>query len=522
MRFLSHVLLLFRKELRVLARDRQATVLLFVMPAVFVFLLSLALSDVYAKLTTLDLDLALVVEDEGEHADSLVRYLQETPGVKLIDLPTGASLQELYRLDEVRAYVRVPLGFSDGIEELVQSSGEELLDAERLEWSVSPTLDASYRSVVQITLTLCCARVVQDQMVRTAGVLGSELEEMAGHVERLAGHLEEAIGQLESTAVQLEGSREEVEEFAAAALAEKAARAEAERARAELEGRAADPEDARWQETERKSAPVTTELIGVDPEETDALTPEERAELDELIQRASSEAAATRDRSAPRIAWDDDLFLVAARDEGGKITLPSPLQQNVPGWSLFAMFFIVVPLSSALHRERAEGTLRRLRTLTVSRAAILGGKLLPYLLVGALQFSTMVLVGLYLVPEFSDLKLELGPKPHVLVPITLVAAFAATSYGLLVAAFTRTPEQAAAFGATSVIVLSVLGGVMIPHFIMPAFLQDAAVVSPLYWGQRAYLDTMLHGAGVADVALPLQVLVGFGVVCLGLAARRIT
>ena len=149
------------------------------------------------------------------------------------------------------------------------------------------------------------------------------------------------------------------------------------------------------------------------------------------------------------------------------------------------------------------------------------GKLVPYVLVGMVQFAGMLCVGLWVVPLFGDLALELGERPWVLLPITAVAALAATSYALVVAALTRTPEQAAAFGATSIIILAVLGGVMVPHFVMPAALQDLGRVSPLYWGHKAYLDAFLHGAGLREVAPSLAVLGAFAVGCLALASHRI-
>ena len=143
------------------------------------------------------------------------------------------------------------------------------------------------------------------------------------------------------------------------------------------------------------------------------------------------------------------------------------------------MFFIVVPLSHGLHRERTEGTLRRILGLAVPKSAAVIGKLVPYVIVGMMQFAGMLAVGLYVVPLLADLSLELGDKPLVLIPITFTCAVAATSYALLVATLARTPEQAAAFGATSVIILAVLGGVMIPHFVKPAALQKMALASPL-------------------------------------------
>ena len=51
------------------------------------------------------------------------------------------------------------------------------------------------------------------------------------------------------------------------------------------------------------------------------------------------------------------------------------MQQNVPAWLVFGAFFVVIPLSNTLIRERQQGTLRRLRTMPVGQGTLLVGKL---------------------------------------------------------------------------------------------------------------------------------------------------
>ncbi len=58
--------------------------------------------------------------------------------------------------------------------------------------------------------------------------------------------------------------------------------------------------------------------------------------------------------------------------------MPSAVQQSVPGWLVFGVFFVVVPLSNTFIRERQLGTLRRLRSTNLSRGTVLLGKLIPY------------------------------------------------------------------------------------------------------------------------------------------------
>jgi ABC-2 type transport system permease protein len=53
---------------------------------------------------------------------------------------------------------------------------------------------------------------------------------------------------------------------------------------------------------------------------------------------------------------------------------PTSVQQNAPAWTLLAMFFLTVPLSVSFIREREQGSLFRLQTMTVPPWVVLGGK----------------------------------------------------------------------------------------------------------------------------------------------------
>ncbi|PKO49996.1 MAG: ABC transporter permease, partial [Betaproteobacteria bacterium HGW-Betaproteobacteria-21] len=88
----------------------------------------------------------------------------------------------------------------------------------------------------------------------------------------------------------------------------------------------------------------------------------------------------------------------AGTDAETSQALPSSVQQNVPAWLIFSMFFVVVPISAVFIAERQHGTLQRLATQQVSFGLILAGKLLPFFVVNQVQAVVMVLVGQHLVP----------------------------------------------------------------------------------------------------------------------------
>ena len=78
--------------------------------------------------------------------------------------------------------------------------------------------------------------------------------------------------------------------------------------------------------------------------------------------------------------------------------LPNSVQHNVPAWALFAIFFITIPLSANIVREKTQGTHIRLLTSPLSYGELLMAKIGVFLLIGLLQFALMVLMGLYIFP----------------------------------------------------------------------------------------------------------------------------
>ena len=202
-------------------------------------------------------------------------------------------------------------------------------------------------------------------------------------------------------------------------------------------------------------------------------------------------------------------------------SFPSPLQQSVPGWTIFAMFFIAIPMSLGFLKEKNDGTLQRLFTYPVDAPLIALGKVVPYYLINGLQFILMLLVGVYVMPQVVDIPFALGDHPWHLVPITVVTAAAATGFGVLIAACARTPEQAATLASTGAVLMGVFGGIMVPHVVMPVFMKKLAMISPMYWAHQAYLDVLLREASLMTILPKLIVLTGFAAICFYIAGRRV-
>ncbi len=202
--------------------------------------------------------------------------------------------------------------------------------------------------------------------------------------------------------------------------------------------------------------------------------------------------------------------------------LPSAVQQNVPAWALFGMFFIVVPLSGALIRERKEGIFDRLLTMPVSRMTLIAGKLVAYLCVCLVQFVFIAMVGKWILPLLGTGVLEMGPNFLAVGLVAVCSALGATGYGVMLGALARTHEQATTLGPVSVVIAAALGGIMVPVFAMPPMMQTISQWSPLAWAHGAFMELLVRGGTLSAVKGHLVLLLSFSALTLlvGLIAMQ--
>ena len=192
--------------------------------------------------------------------------------------------------------------------------------------------------------------------------------------------------------------------------------------------------------------------------------------------------------------------------------IPNSAQHNVPAWTLFAIFFIIVPLSINIVKEKSQGTFVRLRTNPVSYATVLGGKTLVYLSVCMIQFMLMLLVGVFLFPQLGLPTLDVSGRLPQLFVVAAFAGLAAIGLGLLLGTIAKTQEQSAPFGATFVVILAAIGGVWVPVFIMPKVMQTLSNISPMNWGLNAFYDVFLRHTGFLEILPEIGLLFLFFIV----------
>lgn len=379
---MRNAFIIFRHELKILLRDRQAIGLLLVMPMALIIFLTLALQDVYQAKVGRQMKLSVVTSEPCEDEKNLCNKLVSELKSQEFNIEVVPSTDQLAAKTEVA--IVLPKKLSETLDQLVQ--GKKLKDDQVIELLADPILDQSSRRLVQGHLALAMQSLLIDQVK----------------------------GQL-------------------------------------------------------KRARINASAL-------DRVT-----ELDGVIKEGAL----------------------------GGVILPNPIQQSVPAWALFGMFFIAIPLGNSFIRDRKFGVFKRLLSFPVSRAELMLGKISPFLIINIFQFAIMFLVGFLVLPKLTNLTLSWDFDLGGLFVVTLACAITATSYGLFVSCVTRTSEQAHAFASLSIVILAILGGVMIPRFVMPDFMQKISMASPLYWGLEAYLDLIVRKLPLSAVLMKIQALMAF-------------
>ncbi len=197
--------------------------------------------------------------------------------------------------------------------------------------------------------------------------------------------------------------------------------------------------------------------------------------------------------------------------------IPNSTQHNVPSWAIFAMFFIVIPLTSSIIQEREQGSMIRLHTLPVNYITIFMAKIGIYLIICMIQFILMVLSGLLILPLFGLPSLNISGHISAMILMGIATSLAALGYGILVGTLARTHQQAAGFGSVSVVILTALGGLWVPVYFFNSVLRMIAGWSPLNWAHSGFMDIFLRGAHFSEYSIEALKLFIFFAVTTGIA-----
>ena len=90
---------------------------------------------------------------------------------------------------------------------------------------------------------------------------------------------------------------------------------------------------------------------------------------------------------------------------------------------------------------------------------------------------------------------------------------------MLVASLGKTEQTASGAGWAILMPLSMIGGAMVPTFVMPAWIQSISFISPIRWAMLAIEGGVWRNFSIAEMAMPCAILIALGLVCFAVGTR---
>ncbi len=175
---------------------------------------------------------------------------------------------------------------------------------------------------------------------------------------------------------------------------------------------------------------------------------------------------------------------------------------------------MVIITAMAVVRERERGTLEQLIVTPIDRTSLMLGKIVPFLLVGYVQVTVILLLGrlVFDVPLRGSL------------PLLYLMAFpfivASLGIGLFFSTLVQTQAQAMQAGFMFILPNILLSGFMFPRAAMPEAAQWIGLAFPLTYFLEILRGILLRGVGAEALWPELAALCTFAVVIVALSVRR--
>lgn len=173
-----------------------------------------------------------------------------------------------------------------------------------------------------------------------------------------------------------------------------------------------------------------------------------------------------------------------------------------------------IDLAVGLLLMRRLGLWKRLRAAPLSRAQLLGSRIVASTVISLIVFAVIYAVAI------AAFGVRVLGSPVGFVLVLCCFALLTASFGLLVAALGRTPEATRGLAILATLLMVMLGGAWVPAFIFPEWLQTASLAVPTRWAVDA-LDAMTwRGQGLSEALLPSAVMLGFSAAFAAVAVWR--
>jgi len=200
---------------------------------------------------------------------------------------------------------------------------------------------------------------------------------------------------------------------------------------------------------------------------------------------------------------------VLTRTAGGEAQIGT-FQGGAAQELILFVFLTSLSASAMLIEARRSGVTRRMLASPTSVRTILMGETLGRYAIALVQ-GLMIVGGTVLL-----FRVDWG-DPVTTGLVVVLFSLAATGAAMLMGSVLENAAQAGAMGVFLGLVLAALGGCMVPLEIFPPVMLRIAHLFPHAWALEALNESIVTGAGPAEVATKLLVLAAYAVALLGIA-----
>lgn len=241
------------------------------------------------------------------------------------------------------------------------------------------------------------------------------------------------------------------------------------------------------------------------------LTPEQEEELDHELRSLREETLAAEKGGRPAESFLESLVEREAVTGAGLAR--SHVAYYAGAVAVLFLLFSAVHGALSMLEERDAGILDRLLAGPGGMGAVVGGKMLFLVVQGVVQVSVIFVVA------WALYGVDLPGHVAGYLLVTLAASVAAAGLALALTAACGTRRQAQALANIAILIVSAVGGSMVPRFFMPPLLQKLGWLTPTTWAVEAYTSLFWRGEGVAAVLRPVGLLLLSGLASAALARR---
>lgn len=272
---------------------------------------------------------------------------------------------------------------------------------------------------------------------------------------------------------------------------------------------------------------VVKVVLAIPPDFAPRLKRQQPAQVMAAIDGSNSNTAMIASSYLEQVTWTQAVDVLMPDGRAARLAATPPVEAEPRMWfnpelrmlrfmvpgiiCILLMESLVIMTAMAIVKEKERGTIEQVLVSPITRLEFIVGKAVPFVGLGYLNVTIVILVGTY----WFDVEIA-GSLP-LLLALTGLFILTCLGMGLMASALSDTQQQASMTGQFIILPNMFFSGFMFPIASMPVIVQKLTYVIPLRYYITIVRGIFLKGVGWSELKDEAAILVVFGVAILGLA-----